>query len=323
MSPPSEASVEDRERVRDILRAAGFARVRFTGIEPVDDVVSDWVDAGRHASLEWMARDPGARADPTHLMASAASVICVAAAYPATDARGAIAGYARGEDYHRTLRHALDQAMRAVGDVVAGVGYRLCVDAEPLLERSLAARAGVGWVGRNTMVLDEEHGPWLLLGEVLVDVEFPPDPPAIDRCGTCTACVEACPTVALDGKGGLDARRCLSYWTIEHRGPLPDEWGEALGHRLFGCDDCLTACPFPRTPPLPSAEAPARAAESPFVARPDLVSPDLDALEARAQESFKRHFGSTPLERARKGGVLRNLAHVRSNLDAAAPPDRP
>jgi epoxyqueuosine reductase len=151
---------------------------------------------------------------------------------------------------------------------------------------------------------------------VLTDLELPPDPPARDRCGTCTACVEACPTGALDGERHLDARRCLSYWTIEHRGPLPEAWGAALGHRAFGCDDCLSACPFPAgaEPPVPAG--------GPFEPRPDLTEATPDALEDRARASFRRHFASTPLERARKGGLLRNLAHVRANTDVGRrPPD--
>ena len=304
--------IETREAVRARIRAAGFARVGFTGAEPVPDHVTAWVDAGRHASMEWMAREPAARADPSALMPDVRSVICVAAAYPATDAAGPIAGYARGEDYHATLHHALQQSL---ADLVAdrpeltGLGWRICVDAQPLLERSLAARAGLGWIGKNTLLLDEEHGPWLLLAEILVNLEFPPDAAVADRCGTCTACLDACPTGALDDVRRLDANKCLSYWTIEHRGELPADWSAAAGHRVFGCDDCLTACPFPARP----ASLPI---DGPYLPRADLIDPDLDDLEQRARESFRRHFGSTPLERARKGGLLRNIGHVRSNTGA-------
>jgi epoxyqueuosine reductase len=295
--------VGTRERVRQAFERQGFVRVRFTTPDPLPDYVTGWVAAGRHAGMDWMATDPGRRARPAELLPGARSVVCAAAAYPPTDGRGTIAGYARAEDYHRTLAAALQAGLDEVRALLPGVRGRVCVDTAPLLERALAARAGLGWIGRNTMLLDEQHGPWLLLGEVLLDAELPPDPPAVDRCGTCTACVDACPTGALDGERHLDARRCLSYWTIEHRGALPDEWGHALEHRAFGCDDCLAACPFPA--------APARVPEGPLVPRDDLVDPDPDDLEARARESFRRHFGSTPLERARKGGLLRNLVHVR------------
>jgi epoxyqueuosine reductase len=306
-----DVGVELRERVRELFLQRGLTRVGFTGAEPVEDRVSSWVKAGRHAGMEWMERSPGQRADPRRRLDGARSVICAAVAYPATDARGPIAGYARGEDYHRTLTAALRDAAGAMQALLPGVATRVCVDTAPLLERALAARAGLGWIGRNTMLLDEAHGPWLLLGEVVTDAAFPPDAPAIDRCGTCTACVAACPTQALDGLHGLDARRCLSYWTIEHRGEVPPAWAAAAGARVFGCDDCLTACPFPAAAGLDARE-PVAARAPAFQPREDLVAPDLDELEARARESFRRHFASTPIERARKAGFLRNIAQARA-----------
>ena len=333
------ADVALRERLRVLGLARGLARLGFTGAEPVEDRASAWIARGAHASMEWMARAPERRADPRTLLPGAQTVICAAAAYPPTDARGPIAGYARGEDYHRTLRAVLEELAARVREALPGCETRVCVDAEPLLERAFAARAGLGWIGRSTLLLDERHGPWMLLGEILTSATIPPDAPSVERCGTCTACVDACPTGALDGARGLDARLCLSYWSIEHRGDLPPDWAEALGHRAFGCDDCLTACPFPSgtgragtasavasagplAGALPgpaavgTASAPSSAPSSgapPFVPRPDLAAPTPDELAARAQESFRRHFGSTPLERARRGGFLRNLAAVRRN----------
>jgi epoxyqueuosine reductase len=196
-----------------------------------------------------------------------------------------------------------------------GLQSRVCVDTAPLLERALAARAGLGWIGRNTLLLDTTHGPWMLLGEVLTDAAFPPDEPALDRCGTCTACVSACPTTALDLERNLDARRCLSYWTIEHRGDVPAEWAGAAGSRVFGCDDCLSACPFPARPfALPQVDDP------PFQPRADLVDPTLDELQARAEQSFRRHFGSTPVERTRRAGLTRNLSQARGQQRDDQPP---
>lgn len=339
-----------KERLRALVLAQGFARAGFTSADPVEDHVSAWIADGRHASLGYMARDAAGRTDPRRLLPGARTVICAAASYPPSDGRGAVAAYARGEDYHRTLRAALQRVADALARVHPRAAFRVCVDTSPLLERAFAARAGIGWIGRSSLLLDEVHGPWLLLGEILTDLDVAPDGPSADRCGTCTACVDACPTDALDGRKGLDARRCLSYWTIEHRGPLPDVWADALGQRAFGCDDCLVACPFgPEAedeharasgersldvPPVTVVEAPldaheehavaaaapfvprpAMAAEPPFVPRPELGGMSLDALEARARESFRKHFGRTPLAHARKGGLLRNLAAIRRRTE--------
>lgn len=310
-----DVSIEVRERVRRLFLERGLTRVGFTSAAPVEDRVTSWISQGRHAGMSYMARSPDERADPARRLHGARSVICAAAAYPATDSRGAIAGYARGEDYHRTLSASLEDSAREMQELLPGIATRVCVDTAPLLERALAARAGLGWIGRNTMLLNEAHGPWLLLGEVLTDAVFPPDAPAVDRCGTCTACLDACPTQALDASRGLDARRCLSYWTIEHRGETPQPWAEAAEHRVFGCDDCLTACPFPaRAPDTAPLPATASRPGAPFQPRADLADPDLDRLEQLARQSFRRHFSSSPIERARKAGFLRNIAASRSAL---------
>jgi len=306
----------EKERLRQVVAAQGFARVGFASAAPLEDRITPWIAAGRHAGMEWLAREPQRRTRPDHLLPGAASVICVAASYPASDGRAAVAAYACGDDYHHTLRAALERVVADLDALYPGQRARLCVDTSPLLERALAARAGLGWIGRNTMLLDETHGPWLLLGELLTDLPIAPDAPAVDRCGSCTACVEACPTGALDGQHGLDARACLSYWTIEHRGPLPPEIAAALGSRAFGCDDCLAACPFPRQAPAPPPAPPGGA---PFRPRADLARIDHAELEARARSSFRHHFGSTPIERARRGGLLRNLASCRPP-DGAGPP---
>ncbi len=305
---------EARESLRRLFLAEGFAHVGFSSAEPVPDHVSPWVAAGRHGALEWMAREPGQRTDPGQLLPGARSVICVAANYPATDARESIAGFAQGEDYHRTLTAALKRAAAALQQQHPEARTKVCVDTSPLLERAFAARAGLGWVGRNTMLLNERHGPWMLLGEVLTSLEIEADAPAVDRCGTCTACVDACPTEALLPDRILDTQKCLSYWTIEHRGPLPAPRAEQLGHRAFGCDDCLSACPFPASAAsTPHAASPgAGDSPGPFQPRPDLHGIRLDELVSRSEQSFKRHFGSTPLERARKGGLLRNIAACRA-----------
>ncbi len=326
-------TVRLREQIRALFLARGFARVGFTSAEPVADHVSTWVAQGRHGSMDYLAREPAGRADPGRLLPGARTVICTTTAYPATDGRGSVAGYARGEDYHHTLKAALRDAVSELETLLPGVATRVCVDTAPLLERALAARAGLGWIGRNTLLLDETHGPWTLLGEVILDAALPPDTPGLDRCGTCTACLDACPTGALDGARGLDARLCLSYWTIEHRGEVPDRFARLLDQRAFGCDDCLAACPHPARPPAALRQAPDPAADGavrnggpapgvgrgstacgvgpPFVPRSDLVDVTPPELGRRAEESFRRHFSSTPVERTRRAGLLRNVSLTR------------
>ncbi|MGQ0552485.1 MAG: tRNA epoxyqueuosine(34) reductase QueG [Planctomycetota bacterium] len=299
-----------RENVRRILLAQGLTAVGFTRAEPVPDHTSDWVKQGRHAGMEYMARRPAQRADPTQLLKGAQSVICGAVSYPATDARGPIAGYARGEDYHRTLLQALHSGIEQLLQLMPSMRARACVDTAPLSERAFAARAGLGWIGKNTMLLNCTHGPWLLLGSIITDVPFPPDEPTANRCGTCTACIDACPTQAL-GPTGLDARLCLSYWNIEHRGELAPGISEALQGRVFGCDDCLTACPFPaKSQGGTRVETTSHKA---FQARSDLVSPSLDELKARASASFRKNFSTTPLQRVGRARLLRNIEAARQD----------
>ncbi|MED5330627.1 MAG: tRNA epoxyqueuosine(34) reductase QueG [Planctomycetota bacterium] len=309
---PKQITRQTRDTLRSLFLDEGFAKVGFTSADPVEDRISPWISKGAHGSMEYMARATADRSDPATLFDKAASVICVAVAYPRTEGDQAIAGYACAEDYHRTMRSALDRAVKKMEDLLPGITTRICVDSAPLSERAFAARSGLGWIGRNTLLLDEEYGPWTLLGEVLTDAIIEPDAPAIDRCGTCTACIEACPTEALDGQRGLDARRCLSYWTIEHRGPIPDAWAKAMEHRAFGCDDCLTACPFPAQPSAINREG----TPAPLELRPDLSDITPEILQEQARTAFKRHFGSTPLERTRKSGLLRNLSIVLDNRSA-------
>jgi len=231
----------------------GFDVVGFARAEehPHAARLREWIAEGRHGGMTWMAREPGRRADPRRLLADARTVISVAASYyrggwPAGDGalRGRVARYAWGRDYHGRLLRRLRAFGRAVARLSPGGHWTACMDARPVLDRAWAERAGLGWIGKNTNVILGRRGSWHFLGEIVTTIDLPVDAPAGNRCGRCTACIPACPTGAIVAPYVLDARRCISYLTIEHRGAIPLELRPLIGARIFGCDDCQEVCPW-------------------------------------------------------------------------------
>jgi epoxyqueuosine reductase len=225
-----------------------------------------------------------------------------------------VARYARGLDYHDVLRARLNRLLDWVRGEAPGCTGRGVVDTAPLLERDFARRAGLGWFGKNTMLLNKRLGSYFFLGALLLDLELTPDPAhEAAHCGTCTACLDACPTQAFPAPGQLDARLCISYLTIELRGPVPEELRPQLGDWLFGCDVCQEVCPWNRKAPA--------GAEPAFAARPDLEAVDPVELLGLSKEAFRRRFRGTALMRSKRGGLLRNAAFVLGNRgDPAALP---
>jgi epoxyqueuosine reductase len=257
-----------------------------------------WIAAGHHAGMKYLETTRETRADPTRLLAGARSVVCLAARHgdtPLAASDGAtLARYASGPADHGTPRQRAIHVTRAAAARLGDFRYRICVDSTPLAERSFAAAAGVGWIGKNGCLIDSEHGSYLLLAEILTDLDLPPDEPAAERCGSCVRCLEACPTGAFLEPGLLDAARCLAYWTIEHRGPIPDGVKEKIGQNVFGCDICQEVCPWNKPVPLTDAapeEAPTRR----------------QWLEMGPGE-WRRRFGATALNRAGRRGLQRNAA---------------
>ena len=220
--------------------------------------------------------------------------------------RGWISRYAWGDDYHRVLRARLE-ALAGKLTGIENFSWRACVDTAPLLERSLAAQAGLGWIGRNTCLINQQLGSWFFLGELLTTLDLEPDSPPPDRCGTCTRCIEACPTEAIvpspDGRFELDARLCISYFTIELRNSIPDRYRPAVGLNVFGCDICQDVCPWNRRASL--------AADSAF--GPRQFAPSLDRLAALSESEFREMFRGTPIPRAKYRGFLRNVAVAMGN----------
>ncbi|MFO0981045.1 MAG: tRNA epoxyqueuosine(34) reductase QueG [Planctomycetota bacterium] len=294
------------EQIKSWIRARalelGFERTGFTSAEPVEHggALLDWLLRGRHGTMSYLARAPERRADPRALLEGARTVVCVLARYQASPpGEHAVAAYAARPDYHVVLKQRLGALGNAIHERFPHTRWLACVDTAPLLERELAARAGLGWVGKSTMLIEETIGCHTLLGELLLTLPLPNDQPAQDRCGTCTRCLDACPTQAFLGPRLLDATRCLSYATIEHRGATDASLRTAQGRRAFGCDECLTACPFGhQTRAAPSALLPT----DEQLARADALQ-----LAAPAEKHCKKSFGHTPMLRASKRGLRRNL----------------
>lgn len=286
---------------------------------------------GRHADMAWLAKAPEKRADLARVLPGIRSVVTLAVSYhrgptdlrenrrpeaesdpsptPGSGSPGVVARYAQHPDYHELLKPPL-QALTTFLDAEAGVAPSQrslwYVDTGPILERDLAQRAGIGFVGKHTNLISRRLGNWFLLAEILTTAELEPDGPEHNRCGSCTRCLTACPTGALPAPFTLDARRCISYLTIEHRGPIPEHLRPAIGDRIFGCDDCLAACPWNR---FAREGAILRDHHRGDLARPDLV--DWLGLDEAA---FKARFAGTPLLRTKRRGLLRNVCVALGNV---------
>jgi epoxyqueuosine reductase len=311
MSPRERA-----ERLKSWALEAGFDRAGVATLEPLEHggAYRRWLERGDQAGMAWMARRAEARQRPEEVMPGARSVLCVALQYhPLAGGDGEVAGdlwprvarYARGRDYHDLMGPALGALARRVEEAFPGCRSRPYVDTGPVLERELAARAGLGAVGKNTNLLHPEAGSWFLLGELFLTLELAPDPPLADLCGSCTRCLEACPTGALPAPYRLDANRCISYWTIEHRGPLPPAARRWVGEWVFGCDVCQEVCPV--------NAAPAAGAHPELRLPPRRGELDLVGLLAMSRAEYVERFGGSPMKRAGYPGLRRNAALAMGN----------
>ena len=300
---------------REEAERHAFVRVGIARAGPPRrfDRFRGWIASGHNAGMRYLETTRETRADPGRLLAGARSIVCLAARQAdrplvASDGAG-IARYASGPDYHGTLRQRATRVARAAAARLGEFRYRVCVDSTPLAERSFAAAAGLGWIGKNGCLIDSEHGSFLLLAEVLTDLDLAPDDPVPERCGSCARCLEACPTGAFLEPGLLDAGRCLAYWTIEHRGPIPGEIKEKIGSSVFGCDICQDVCPW--NMPLPLAEAAPSAGALHGVgeggAEADSPPTRRQWLEMGPGE-WRRRYGATALNRAGRRGLQRNAA---------------
>jgi epoxyqueuosine reductase len=305
--------------IRELARECGFSLAGIAPAGPVADFgrYQAWVERGLAGEMRYLTDHRGQiRSDPAQLLPGCRSIICTGLNYNGPEPystefndseRAWISRYAWGADYHTIIRAKLEQLARKLLEYQE-FSWRACVDTAPLLERSLARAAGLGWIGRNTCVINQGAGSWFFLGELLTTLDLPADGPPPDRCGTCTRCIEACPTSAIvpSPAGGyeLDARLCISYFTIELRSAVPEVHREAMGNNIFGCDICQDVCPWNRRAEESAAEA----------FRPlDVLAPPLERLAGLGESEFREMFRGSPITRTKYSGFLRNVAIAMGN----------
>jgi epoxyqueuosine reductase len=316
---PSRDDAQARwQTVRETALAQGFDAVGISGTDLAQDEARllAWLDDGRHGDMEWMARHGSRRSRPGDLIPGTASVISVRLNYlPAGAAEpwsvlqrpelGYVSRYALGRDYHKLMRRRLQRLADALTDRLGTFSYRAFTDSAPVLEKPLARNAGLGWIGKHTNLLNRQQGSWFFLGELYTDLALPPSTPLQDHCGRCRACIDACPTGAIVAPYQLDARRCISYLTIEHDGPIPEPLRPLLGNRIYGCDDCQLVCPWNRFAPFTG--------EPDFEPRLGLDAPSLEALFAWDEAQFLARTAGSAIRRIGHRRFLRNVAVALGN----------
>ncbi len=319
-TPPMAVSADidtQLARIRDEAAALGFTRLGVSGVELGDDEthLRRWLAEGMHGTMQWMAAHGDKRSRPGELIPGTLSVISVGLDYGREHdeawatlddgERAYIARYALGRDYHKLMRTRLQKLADRIAEIIGPFGHRVFVDSAPVLERALARNAGLGWIGKHTCLIDKDGGSWFFLGELYVDFALPPAEPATDHCGSCRRCIDICPTRAIVAPYRLDARRCISYLTIEHDGAIPVEFRAAIGNRIFGCDDCQLVCPWNKFAQ--------RFEESDFAPRNDLHTAKLVELFAWEEAEFLRRTEGSAIRRSGHERWLRNIAVALGN----------
>ncbi|HET8534694.1 MAG TPA: tRNA epoxyqueuosine(34) reductase QueG [Sphingomicrobium sp.] len=306
-----------KEAIRAEAERIGFAACGFARADCAPEAGPNllrWIGEGRHGSMGWMEARAHQRVAPTALWPDARSVIALGMSYaPEADplaladdgSAGRISVYAQGRDYHDTVKKALKALARWLVER-SGCELKVFVDTAPVMEKPLSAAAGIGWQGKHTNLVSRSHGSWMFLGAIFTTLEIEADEPAPDTCGTCTRCLDACPTQAFDGPRRIDARKCISYLTIEHKGPIPHELRKAMGNRIYGCDDCLAVCPW-------NSFADSAAANRAFVPREELKAPPLDELLALDDAGFRTKFSGSPIKRIGVKRMIRNCLIAAGN----------
>ena len=322
LSPlPPEALDRARARVLALAAQAGFARCGISAVDLGEDAahLADWLGQGLYGTMEWMARNVELRNDPAALLPGTVRVLSVGLDYGQDPDvawatledgdRAYVARYALGRDYHKLMRNRLQKLATTLAAEFGPLGFRVFVDSAPVLERALARNAGLGWIGKHTCLIDKRGGSWFFLGEIYIDLPLAVDAPASAHCGSCTRCIDICPTQAITGPQRLDARRCISYLTIEHEGSIDPALRPLIGNRIYGCDDCQLVCPWNKF---------ARRTDEPdFRARNNLDSASLAELFAWDEEEFLRRTEGSAIRRSGHERWLRNIAVAMGNAPSA------
>jgi epoxyqueuosine reductase len=311
-----------REAIRDRALACSFDAVGFAEARLAEEAragLGEFIARGYHGDMGWLAGTAARRGDPQALWPEARTVVVLGVSYAPKDDplahaaasdRGVVSVYARGQDYHDTLKRRLKLLARWIDERWPGA-LKLFVDTAPVMEKPLAQRAGLGWQGKHTNLVSRQFGSWLFLGEIYLSLELEPDAAETDHCGSCRRCLDACPTAAFPAPYQLDARRCISYLTIEHKGMIPVELRTAIGNRIFGCDDCLAVCPWNKF---------AHAARDPdFMPREELTAPRLAELVTLDDAAFRRMFAGSAIKRTGRDRFVRNVLIAIGNAPAGDP----
>ncbi len=314
--PSSPDSLE--QRLEAVARAHGFAAFGIAAADAAPESAArldEWLAEGRHGDMIWMESRAAERGSPQGLWPAVRSVIALGMSYaPAADPlalaahpdRGRISVYAQGSDYHDVVKKALKATARWLVAEAPGAGVKVFVDTAPVMEKPLAAAAGLGWQGKHSNLVSRDHGSWLFLGAIYTTLDLTPGRPGRDRCGSCSACQEACPTDAFPAPYRVDARRCISYLTIEHAGPIPLDLRRGIGNRVYGCDDCLAVCPWNKF-----ADTAHR--HRAFLPRAELAAPSLAGLLALDDAGFRQVFAGSPIKRIGRVRMVRNAAIAAGN----------
>ncbi|PIB15845.1 iron-sulfur cluster-binding protein [Vibrio rotiferianus CAIM 577 = LMG 21460] len=297
----------------------GFQKVGICDVDLSEHeaALQKWLDAGYHGSMDWMARHGMMRARPDELLPGTVRVISVRMDYLPPEARFAsnlantnhayISRYALGRDYHKLVRKQLNKLGKLIEQEVGQFGYRPFVDSAPILERPLAQKAGLGWTGKHSLILDKDCGSWFFLGELLIDLPLPVDEPSVDQCNKCKACITSCPTQAIVDEKIVDARRCISYLTIEFDGVIPEEFRKPMGNRIYGCDDCQLVCPWNRYAEITEQED--------FHRRESFEEPDLVTMFNWDESTFLKQMEGSAIRRIGHLQWLRNISVALGNAE--------
>ncbi len=296
-------------------RELGFEQVGFAKAQSLSEEARNlerWLNGGMHGSMAWMEGHFDKRIDPTKLVEGAKTVISATLQYHPgklewPDNTPRISTYALGDDYHDVLRSKLGALYGFIREQVGEINGRVFVDSAPVMDKAWASRSGLGWLAKNGNLLNRSLGSWFFIGEIILDVEFEPDPPATDHCGSCTRCIDACPTQAIVMPQVIDARKCISYLTIEYRESIPEEYHRGIGEWMYGCDVCQDVCPWNRKSPVSK--------ETAFTPRKDILEMTAEGWRHLDVETYRRIFKGSAVKRTKYSGLVRNITVAVQNLE--------